>query len=210
MWLRFAGRSVLDGGCGGADGGRVGGLRDRRRPPRSRWLDVEVRDRLIADQEALLNTYRCMFGVDTQVVPGGCSNGAPALPAEDPAPFPGNPTAKDIEIRDKLVADQEALLNVYRCRFNIDTRIVPGGCSDQEVAIPDPTSEEGVEGWIVVPWDEDFLEALLKSIAAVQGLPGSGNLRSWDPNQSRQCDSPEDTEVLYQLLANHHRSSAPN
>ena len=44
--------------------------------------DVEVRDRLVADQEALLNTYRCMFGVDTEVVPGGCSGGAPALPAE--------------------------------------------------------------------------------------------------------------------------------
>ncbi|MYH95013.1 MAG: hypothetical protein F4129_00755, partial [Acidimicrobiia bacterium] len=32
--------------------------------------DVEVRDRLIADQENLLNSYRCLFGVDAGVVPG--------------------------------------------------------------------------------------------------------------------------------------------
>ena len=39
--------------------------------------DIEARDKLIADQEALLNTYRCMFSVDTQVVPGGCLKGPP-------------------------------------------------------------------------------------------------------------------------------------
>ena len=37
-------------------------------------------------------------------------------------------TVKDIEARDSLVAAQEALLNVYRCRFGIDTEIVPWGC----------------------------------------------------------------------------------
>ena len=31
--------------------------------------DVEVRDRLIADQESLLNAYRCLFGVDVVAVP---------------------------------------------------------------------------------------------------------------------------------------------
>ena len=36
--------------------------------------DVESRDSLIANQENLLNTYRCLFGVDTGVVPGGCPN----------------------------------------------------------------------------------------------------------------------------------------
>ena len=96
--------------------------------------DVEVRDRLIADQEALLNVYRCMFGVDVEVVPGGCSSGAPSLPAKDPAPFSGDPTASDITVRDELVAAQEALLNTYRCRFQIDTQQVPGGC-------PEPTDQ---------------------------------------------------------------------
>ena len=34
--------------------------------------DIAVRDQLIADQENLLNTYRCLFGVDADVVPGEC------------------------------------------------------------------------------------------------------------------------------------------
>ena len=104
---------------------------------------VVERDTLIANQEALLNAYRCMFGVDTQVVRGGCRDGSPALPSPGPSPFIGTPTAQDIAIRDKLGADQEALLNTYRCQFNIDTHIVPGGCAKgqppQEAA---PESEE--------------------------------------------------------------------
>ncbi len=102
--------------------------------------DVEVRDRLIANQEALLNVYRCMFGVDVEVVPGGCLNGAPGSPAKDPAPFSGDTTAQDIAVRDNLIANQEALLNVYRCRFRIDMQQVPGGC-------PEPVNEpdEGTE-----------------------------------------------------------------
>lgn len=35
-----------------------------------------VRDVLIAEQEALLNVYRCQHGVDTQLVPGGCPQGS--------------------------------------------------------------------------------------------------------------------------------------
>ncbi|MDE0238031.1 MAG: carboxypeptidase-like regulatory domain-containing protein [bacterium] len=46
--------------------------------------DVALRDRLIASQEALLNTYRCRFDIDTETVPGGCTGGAPT-PAEEPA-----------------------------------------------------------------------------------------------------------------------------
>ena len=91
-------------------------------------LDVAGRDRLIAEQAALLNTYRCLFGVDTEVVPGGCFGGAPA---EDPVPLPapeGVPTEFDVAVRDRLVAVQEALLNAYRCLFGVDTEVVPGGC----------------------------------------------------------------------------------
>lgn len=36
--------------------------------------EIAIRDALIADQEALLNAYRCLFGIDTEVVPGGCSD----------------------------------------------------------------------------------------------------------------------------------------
>ena len=40
--------------------------------------DVAVRDLLVANQETLLNVYRCLFGVDAGAVPGGCINGEPA------------------------------------------------------------------------------------------------------------------------------------
>ena len=100
--------------------------------------DVEVRDQLIANQEALLNVYRCHFNIDTQVVPGGCTNGAPSLPAVEPVPFASTPTSQDIATHDNLVEAQESLLNVYRCQFNIDTQIVPGGCQNGEQPTPVP------------------------------------------------------------------------
>ena len=96
--------------------------------------DVELRDRLIFDQEALLNVYRCLFDIDTQVVPGGCAGGEPSRPAAQPAPFGGTPTLAEVELRDQLIASQEALLNVYRCKFDIDTQMVPGGCIGREPA----------------------------------------------------------------------------
>ena len=34
--------------------------------------EVASRDALITAQEDLLNTYRCMFSIDMQLVPGGC------------------------------------------------------------------------------------------------------------------------------------------
>ncbi|WP_419930254.1 hypothetical protein [Candidatus Poriferisocius sp.] len=88
--------------------------------------DVEERDSLIANQENLLNTYRCLFGVDVEVVPGGC----PDPDRISPGAAPQNPTQQDIDARDQLIQNQEALLNVYRCRFDVDTQIVPGGCVD--------------------------------------------------------------------------------
>ena len=96
--------------------------------------DIELRDLLIANQEALLNTYRCLFDTDTHVVPGGCADGTPGLPAQQPTPFEGMPTSAEVELRDQLISNQEALLNTYRCLFNVDTQIVPGGCADD----PDP------------------------------------------------------------------------
>ncbi len=88
--------------------------------------DIEVRDQLIADQENLLNAYRCLFGVDVEAVRGGCENPATV----EPGPAPASPTANDVEVRDRLIADQEALLNVYRCNHDVDTQLVPGGCPD--------------------------------------------------------------------------------
>ncbi len=85
---------------------------------------VAERDTLIAAQENLLNTYRCMFGVDTAAVRGGC----PDPDRIQPGTAPQNPSQQDIDARDTLIAAQEALLNVYRCQHNIDTQLVPGGC----------------------------------------------------------------------------------
>lgn len=67
--------AVLSPGSGTADDGY---------PDRAGLIEmVEHRDALIADQESLLNTYRCMFGVDTEIVPGGCVKlGSAALPVE--------------------------------------------------------------------------------------------------------------------------------
>ena len=99
--------------------------------------DVVVRDRLIADQENLLNTYRCLFGVDLGAVPGGCPN--PDVVA--PAAAPQNPTQHDLDVRDGLIQRQEALLNVYRCRFGVDTEIVSGGCPETGVSEPTPEAD---------------------------------------------------------------------
>ena len=104
--------------------------------------EVKQRDQLIANQENLLNTYRCLFGVDTDVVPGGCANPDTVAPGVAPE----NPTQHDIEVRDGLIQSQEALLNVYRCRFDVDTEIVPGGCVDgapAPVVVEEPETGSG-------------------------------------------------------------------
>jgi len=109
-----------------------------------RWADeVAERDELVAAQEALLNAYRCRFDIDTEAVAGGCAAGAPVLAAAGPGVFAGVADAGDVAERDALIASQEALLNVYRCRFDVDTEAVAGGCRDgvpatESVAEPAP------------------------------------------------------------------------
>ncbi len=103
--------------------------------------DIQIRDQLIADQKALLDAYRCLFNADTDQVAGGCTDGAPAqLPAE-PSTFDGTPTDADLAASDRLIAALEAQLNVYRCKFNVDTQIVLGGCAD---GLPSGTSNRAI------------------------------------------------------------------
>ena len=45
----------------------------------------------------------------------------------------------DVADRDALIQAQESLLNVYRCMFDIDTELVPGGCPDDDQPPPTPT-----------------------------------------------------------------------
>ncbi len=82
---------------------------------------ITERDNLIFNQESLLNTYRCLFNVDTQVVPGGCVDGKPADDVPQPDDFAGTPTQSEVDTRDNLITNQESLLNTYRCLFNVDT-----------------------------------------------------------------------------------------
>ena len=39
-------------------------------------------------------------------------------------------TPVDLVVGDGLIAERELLLNTYRCSYNIDTHMVPGGCAD--------------------------------------------------------------------------------
>ena len=50
------------------------------------------------------------------------------------------PSTADIQQRDELIHAQESLLNAYRCRFDIDVQIVPGGCANGApgAALPSP------------------------------------------------------------------------
>ena len=45
---------------------------------------VAERDELIVDQEELLNAYRCMFNIDTQIVPYPCPNEDQPSPTQNP------------------------------------------------------------------------------------------------------------------------------
>ena len=134
--------------------------------------EIEARDRLIADQEALLNVYRCMFAVDVAAVPGGCANGAPAQPAGEPGPPPPNPTKADKDARDNLIAAQENLLNAYRCNHNIDTQLVPSGCK----TTPEPEEETEEETVHVVSVPGNWYHMALKQhlmLNPYQCLPDS-------------------------------------
>ena len=160
--------------------------------------DVEARDQLIANQENLLNTYRCLFGVDTQVVPGGCPNPDTVTPGVSPE----NPTPQDIEVRDGLIQNQEALLNVYRCRFNVDTQIVPGGCIDGapapvvEVLPPlgPPPAELGFD-----PFYQKYLDASGIPIVTSAAVPDAAAVQDPRPN-STKC-WPTGPDIL-EALAN--------
>ena len=120
--------------------------------------DIELRDQLIANQENLLNAYRCMFDTDTALVAGGCADPVDVTPG----PAPPEPTSADIEARDQLIAAQEDLLNVYRCQFNVDTQLVPGGC-------PDQSSDE-----LTVPWDDAFRAGYLQLYDLMDGCRWDG------------------------------------
>ena len=60
----------------------------------------------------------------------------------------------EVARRDRLIADQEALLNVYRCRLGADTHLVPGGC--------DPHARETIPDLVLAGDGWDTPTALLE------------------------------------------------
>ncbi|MCQ3811829.1 MAG: hypothetical protein KTV68_14880 [Acidimicrobiia bacterium] len=112
-----------------------------------------------------------MFGVDTKAVNGGCGDPVQV----HPGPPPPSPTQQDIEVRDRLIADQEALLNVYRCQFDVDTELVPDGCPDDNAT---PASLGPVPP-LAEPWAErERLAGLLDDCGW------------WTGRSYRECEYP--------------------
>ncbi len=72
--------ALVFGMAGSSAGGQVPDERDARITELE--MLVADRDTLIAAQESLLNGYRCLFDIDTQLVPNGCPG--PAQPTPDP------------------------------------------------------------------------------------------------------------------------------
>jgi len=146
--------------------------------------DVEMRDQLIANQENLLNTYRCLYGVDTDVVPGGCPNPNQV----SPGPAPPSPTQHDIEVRDGLIQSQEALLNVYRCQFNVDTQLVPGGCSQQTDDKPSTPETEGTSS--IAPPAESAAIGVLNGLTVEAEYAGTGFVSAeFEHDRDNLCDN---------------------
>ncbi len=116
---------------------------------------ITERDHLVAAQEALLNAYRCLFEVDTEIVPGGCKDNAPVRPAAQPSGFRETPTTDDISLRDHLIDDQKALLSAYRGHASIadimavDDRYLPAREAEVQDWVADCMSDAGFE---YIPW----------------------------------------------------------
>ncbi|MYL09111.1 MAG: hypothetical protein F4015_06450, partial [Acidimicrobiia bacterium] len=142
-------------------------------------VDIAARDQLISDQEALLNVYRCRFDIDTLIVRGGCVDGQPARQATLTDPFGGTPNANEIYVRDSLIASQESLLNAYRCRFDIDTQIVPNGCANGQPVESDTVPIQTTESTIVASgWDHSC------------AIKADGSIVCWGNNGHGQSDAP--------------------
>lgn len=57
----------------------------------------------------------------------------------------GQVAVRDVLERNELIAAQESLLNVYRCRFNVDIWVVPDGCIDGQ-PLAGPTEPDPFDG----------------------------------------------------------------
>lgn len=85
-WFRYGMLAVAIALVIGVGGSSAGGQAPDERDARIAELEMLVvdRDTLIAAQESLLNDYRCLFDVDTQLVPGGCAGPTQPTPGATP------------------------------------------------------------------------------------------------------------------------------
>ena len=88
---------------------------------------IAQRDQLVATQEALLNAYRCLFSIDTHIVPGGCP--ATGTPGNTGTPPTGTPPSSVGNW--EFVADENrpgGTTGVNRAAFGsgVETEAVPG------------------------------------------------------------------------------------
>ena len=174
--------------------------------------DVAQRDQLIADQENLLNAWRCSLGVDVHVVIGGCPNPDTVVPGAAPQ----DPTADDIEVRDRLIADQEALLKAYRCLFRDDHPIhIPGYCiaplttiSAGDAHVCGLRFDRTAECW----GHDDFGQATppggrFTSVSARGdvscGVLDSGSIKCWGNPGSGQLEAPEGVFTAVSVGSDH-------
>ena len=164
--------------------------------------DVEARDQLIAAQENLLNAYRCLYDTDTDLVAGGCADPATVTPG----PAPPEPTLQDLDVRDQLIANQEALPNVYRCQFDVDTQLVPDGCPQSPTNEPEPASDP-----LVQPWDETFKTGWTQLIALTANCEWDGTFFTCGNNTTEDqitqiatttygCDQPFNRTFVAHIL----------
>ena len=89
-WSRYGALAVAFALVVGMAGSSAGGQAPDERDARITELEMLVADRdtLIAAQESLLNDYRCLFDIDTQLVPNGCPEQALPSPAPTATPTP--------------------------------------------------------------------------------------------------------------------------
>jgi len=91
------------------------------------------------------------FGVLAVVVLVGSLLAAAPVAAQtaDGQTAGGQTAGGQVAERDSLIAAQENLLNAYRCRFNVDTAAVSGGCPDpdqvQPGAAPQNPSQQDID-----------------------------------------------------------------
>ncbi|MCY3889882.1 MAG: N-acetylmuramoyl-L-alanine amidase [bacterium] len=112
---------------------------------------------IVAGRFARVLSQFCRTAAASLLVLAFCASVASAQNASS-----GGFTSEDVAERDNLIAAQETLLNVYRCRFGVDIGAVPGGCTNGY-----PTQGFSRPGEFVgIPTSEDI--AVRDELIAVQ------------------------------------------